>query len=193
MWDLPGPGVDPVSPALAGGFLTTAPPGKSLSLFLNVCILPLHWMILILSPHRINRLPGYKIQLWTPSSFRLSLLCSIVLQDPMLLQKRLKPFWFLILSMHLGFLSGNLQDLLFIPTFWNLTMTCLDTNLFSSNVWTRCGSHLGLYGLQCWETILNSFIISPFCFLCPDHSPRLIFRFFSFSPHFFFLTFCFTF
>ena len=29
MWDLPGPGLEPVSPALAGGFSTTAPPGKS--------------------------------------------------------------------------------------------------------------------------------------------------------------------
>ena len=28
MWDLPGPGLEPVSPALAGVFLTTAPPGK---------------------------------------------------------------------------------------------------------------------------------------------------------------------
>ena len=28
MWDLPRPGHEPVSPALAGGFLTTAPPGK---------------------------------------------------------------------------------------------------------------------------------------------------------------------
>ena len=28
MWDLPGPGLKPVSPALVGGFLTTAPPGK---------------------------------------------------------------------------------------------------------------------------------------------------------------------
>ena len=28
MWDLPGPGLEPVSPALAGGVLTTAPPGK---------------------------------------------------------------------------------------------------------------------------------------------------------------------
>ena len=28
MWDLPGPGVEPVSPALAGRFSTTAPPGK---------------------------------------------------------------------------------------------------------------------------------------------------------------------
>ena len=29
MWDLPGLGIEPMSPALAGGFLTTAPPGKS--------------------------------------------------------------------------------------------------------------------------------------------------------------------
>ena len=29
MWDLPGPRLEPVSPALAGRFLTTAPPGKS--------------------------------------------------------------------------------------------------------------------------------------------------------------------
>ena len=28
MWDLPRPGLEPVSPALTGGFLTTAPPGK---------------------------------------------------------------------------------------------------------------------------------------------------------------------
>ena len=28
MWDLPGPGIEPVSPALAGGFSTTVPPGK---------------------------------------------------------------------------------------------------------------------------------------------------------------------
>ena len=29
MWDLPGPGLEPVSPALAGRFLTTVPPRKS--------------------------------------------------------------------------------------------------------------------------------------------------------------------
>ena len=28
MWDLPRPGLEPVCPALAGRFLTTAPPGK---------------------------------------------------------------------------------------------------------------------------------------------------------------------
>ena len=29
MWDLPGPGLEPVSPASAVGFLTTGPPGTS--------------------------------------------------------------------------------------------------------------------------------------------------------------------
>ena len=34
MWNLPGPGIEPVSPALAGRFSTTAPPGKpQLSIF----------------------------------------------------------------------------------------------------------------------------------------------------------------
>ena len=35
MWDLPGPGLEPMSPALAGGFLTTAPPGKPSQAILN--------------------------------------------------------------------------------------------------------------------------------------------------------------
>ena len=30
-WDLPGQGIEPVSPALAGGFLATRPPGKLLT------------------------------------------------------------------------------------------------------------------------------------------------------------------
>ena len=34
-WDLPGPGIKPLSPALAGGFLTTVPPGKPNPAFLN--------------------------------------------------------------------------------------------------------------------------------------------------------------
>ena len=29
LWNLPGPGIEPMSPALAGRFLTTGPPGKS--------------------------------------------------------------------------------------------------------------------------------------------------------------------
>ena len=56
MWDLLGPGLEPMSPALAGRFLTIAPPGKSsLSLlsgekpcspppvsFFPVCLLYIH-------------------------------------------------------------------------------------------------------------------------------------------------------
>ena len=29
MWDLPGPGIHPASPAMAGRFLATAPPGSA--------------------------------------------------------------------------------------------------------------------------------------------------------------------
>ena len=32
MWNLPGPGIESVSPALAGVFFTNGPPGKSLAL-----------------------------------------------------------------------------------------------------------------------------------------------------------------
>ena len=35
MWDLPRPGLEPVSPALAGRFSTTAPPGKPLCLYFS--------------------------------------------------------------------------------------------------------------------------------------------------------------
>ena len=42
MWDLPRPGLEPVSPALAGGFLTTAPPGKPQSVDLNVNLIQKH-------------------------------------------------------------------------------------------------------------------------------------------------------
>ena len=37
MWDPPRPGIEPVSPALAGRLSTTAPPGKPpISIFLNL-------------------------------------------------------------------------------------------------------------------------------------------------------------
>ena len=42
LWDLPGPGLKPVSPALAGGFLTTEPPGKALHM--------LHLLIFLCCP-----------------------------------------------------------------------------------------------------------------------------------------------
>jgi len=38
MWDLPKPGIEPMSPALAGKFFTTEPPEKPEHI-LNYCIL----------------------------------------------------------------------------------------------------------------------------------------------------------
>ena len=38
VWDLPGPGLEPMSPALVGGFLTTAPPRKSVKNSYNLKI-----------------------------------------------------------------------------------------------------------------------------------------------------------
>ena len=35
MWNLPRPGIKPVSPSSAGGFLSTLPPGKSWDSFEN--------------------------------------------------------------------------------------------------------------------------------------------------------------
>ena len=38
MWDLPAPGLEPMSPALADGFLITAPPGKPLRVYFLIFI-----------------------------------------------------------------------------------------------------------------------------------------------------------
>ena len=51
MWDLPRPGLEPVSPALAGGFLTTAPPGKSWDNFI------LTQNFTLVKSHKQSRLP----------------------------------------------------------------------------------------------------------------------------------------
>ena len=39
MWDPPGPGLESVSPALAGRLPTTAPPGKPTHLFFKVTLI----------------------------------------------------------------------------------------------------------------------------------------------------------
>ena len=43
MWDLPKPGLEPASPALAGGFSTTAPPGKTLMLSFKLTSYSASW------------------------------------------------------------------------------------------------------------------------------------------------------
>ena len=46
MWDLPGAGLEPVSPALAGGFLSTVPPGKSLFIAFKSAEIPQLFFVL---------------------------------------------------------------------------------------------------------------------------------------------------
>ena len=46
MWDLiPRPGIEPLSPVLAGGFLTTGPPGKSPHLHFENTALAIVWSV----------------------------------------------------------------------------------------------------------------------------------------------------
>ena len=60
MWDLPGPGLEPVSPALAGGFLTTAPPGKSHDWLLSLNVFKVHHVVACtLFPLWPNNIPLY--------------------------------------------------------------------------------------------------------------------------------------
>ena len=45
MWDLPRPGLEHVSPALAGRFSTTAPPGKPHSMLFDIGLSNIFWYI----------------------------------------------------------------------------------------------------------------------------------------------------
>ena len=63
MWDLPGPEIELMSPALAGGFLTTAPPGTSKIYSLNfqvsnTVLLITATMLCIRSPELIHHKAG---------------------------------------------------------------------------------------------------------------------------------------
>ena len=50
MWNLPCPGIEPVSSALTGGFLTTGPQGKSLNKLIHVkCFISSVVYVLLLS------------------------------------------------------------------------------------------------------------------------------------------------
>lgn len=182
-----------------------------LSLFLSVSILPLCiCLMLFFCPHI-----WLSTRIWNSTleiiSLRLSKSCSIVVQDAMWLLRSLKTFWFLLLSRCLV-VSGNLQDLLFIPTFWNLTMMCLDMNLFSSiglafgGLFPSGNVYSSMLGNICqllhWAFPLStSFVWSYYLHVHPprpailNHSPTLIFRFFFFLPIFlifclYFLVFC---
>ena len=64
MWDLPRPGLEPVSPALAGRFLTTVPPGKPP--FASLLIKPKENQIMY-TPKQENRHLHFRTKI--PTSF----------------------------------------------------------------------------------------------------------------------------
>ena len=70
MWDLPRPGLEPVSPALAGRFSTTAPPGKPLESF-DLCVDPWNHHQSqggehSCHPQKFPHAPGWPLQLRPP-------------------------------------------------------------------------------------------------------------------------------
>ena len=70
MWDLPSPGLQPVSPALAGGFLTTAPPGKPWKSFFKgrSYLYPVLWSISLSPKTRVSVPTAMFIISWLSSS-----------------------------------------------------------------------------------------------------------------------------
>ena len=76
MWNLPRPGIEPVSPALPGGFLTTGPPGNS------GCCCSAAKLCPTLQPQRLQhaRLPCPSLSAWVCSgSCSLSWLCYLTI------------------------------------------------------------------------------------------------------------------
>ena len=69
MWDLPRPGLEPVSPALAGRFSTTAPPGKPYIIIFNMIIvndcMVIYSVIIIKSSNRTETYVSKFLFLWT--------------------------------------------------------------------------------------------------------------------------------
>ena len=57
MWDLPRPGLEPVSPALAGRFSTTAPPGKPLMVVFVVHCMVLSYVSFPIIGHQLSKPP----------------------------------------------------------------------------------------------------------------------------------------
>ena len=73
MWDLPRPGLEPVSPALAGRFSTTAPPGKPRLLFKgNNCLLENYCPQESSVESSTDRFRGWKLCMDTKNGYRFS-------------------------------------------------------------------------------------------------------------------------
>ena len=119
MWNFPGLGIEPVSPALAGRFLTSGPPGKSS----HDLLMQLHHLTWYLHLSYIGRYPVWLSPLWMShicwKRRLLTQAAGITLGNPNspypALADSLSSFPFLYLLLELGFSprkgSGQLQQL----------------------------------------------------------------------------------
>ena len=99
MWNLLGPGIKPVSPALADGFLSTAPPGKSRRWVLN------HWATKEISSHKLLNILVYifsvPFSLSSPSGTLITHILDIsILFHRSLTLCHLFPFWCVFFLSH---------------------------------------------------------------------------------------------
>ena len=59
LWDLPEAGTEPVAPALAGRFISTVPPGKSLTEVFQAVNFPLKYRLIQIKLYPINSYRSY--------------------------------------------------------------------------------------------------------------------------------------
>ena len=139
MWDLPGPGLEPVSPALAGGFLTTVPPGKPWTFIyclLSIFSYPLVQRLFQPPPDEIFKtwtLCFLKRFLWLPLTYTTN--------------------GTLVRAMSMAPVKGPLS-LAASPLLHHVLCACLPQMRYRSPVHTRLSLSPGL--CACWSLALNS-------------------------------------
>ena len=160
MWDLPGPGIEPVILALQGGFLTTGPPGKPSSPLLKACLNVFSVFIFVHIWEQFS-----SVELWTSSSHPLYSQIIWELPDTCLVQ-RFTPFrstcvkwgkrkkWFNVNSRSL--LSDYpTEDWFFLHDKWRLS---------HSHLWMEEPSEAPLLLLM---------VVTIQCFICIALTPSL--------------------
>ena len=156
MWDLPKPGLEPVSPALAGRFSTTAPPGKTRSvpswnlsslgpqgISPALCLLPPHWplpfnllccFLQIFPASKYWNVPGLNLRL-APFSVYSHLLADLI-HSPNF-NPRLVEAWVLpLIVSHISLPTWHLQLAIEAQTLhslsWPTTINSFSSHLYLS-------------------------------------------------------------
>ena len=134
MWNLPGPGIKPMSPALPAGFLSTVPPGKSQDSAFTFAIpsvqnaLPWFWRNHT-HPLRLSNFTSTIVNLFNPVACIIN--CSLSSSNIYFY----KEFMFYYSYLHVCFLPIQLWDL------WNLIhlfyFPVTTGNRFPLNIWIK--------------------------------------------------------